>query len=111
MPQSQGDDAMTYIHNLAGAVFMATLGLSLTTSAIAQLGTSAPLGPIEKLKTAYLQYERAAVSGRLATDEIMLCSVIYEDLKKRAFGGDFSRLKVWADEYLRLPEAELTRSR
>jgi hypothetical protein len=67
--------------------------------------------PIERLKRAYLECERAAVNGRLATDEIMLCSVLYQELKQRAFDGDFQRLKAWADERLRAPEGRADRKR
>ena len=101
---------MISFRNFARAFVLAAVGLAVATHAIAQSDMSAaPEIPIASLKNAYLQCERAAVSGRLGTDEIMLCSVIYEELKQRAFGGDFSRLKAWADEYLRLAEAELLR--
>ena len=93
---------MLRIRNLTGAVGIATLALLMTSKGIAQAGTPhAQVIPLEKLKSAYLQCERTAVSGRLGTGEIMLCSVLYEELKQRAFGGDFPRLKAWADEQLR----------
>jgi hypothetical protein len=37
----------------------------------------------------------------METGAIMMCSVIYEELKHRAFDGDFPRLKAWADQHLR----------
>ena len=55
----------------------------------------------EQLKTAYLECERAALIEKLGSGDAMLCSVIYEDLKYREFGGDFLRLKAWADAILR----------
>jgi hypothetical protein len=77
------------------ATLAAILGL-LTATAHAQ-----PLGaaemPIDILKTVYLECERAAVGGALGSSEVMQCSVVYEELKRRAFGGDFRRLKAWSD--------------
>jgi hypothetical protein len=98
--------AMMCIRNLAGSVGIATLAV-LSLGVIAQAGTPLSGGiPLEKLKSAYLQCEHMAVKGKLGTGEIMLCSVLYEELKQRAFGGDFPRLKAWADEQLRPARAE-----
>ena len=97
---------MICIRNLT-AVGIATLALLAGSRVIAQAGTPhSGVTPLEKLKSAYLQCEQTAVSGRLGTGEIMLCSVLYEELKQRAFGGDFPRLKAWADEQLRPARAE-----
>lgn len=52
---------------------------------------------IDTLKQVYLVCERAAAKGDLDTGEIMRCAVVYEELKRRAFGGEFRRLKTWAD--------------
>lgn len=52
---------------------------------------------VDVLKEIYLNCERAAVRGDLDTGAIMRCSEVYEDLKRRAFGNDFKRLKAWAD--------------
>ena len=51
---------------------------------------------IEMLKRAYLSCSDAALRGRLQTGAVQQCSVIYEELKWRAFGGDFLRLFVWS---------------
>jgi len=51
---------------------------------------------VEALKTAYLWCDHAAASRRLSSADIMRCSVIYEELKQRAFGGDFERLLAWS---------------
>ena len=53
-------------------------------------------GPIYVLKREYLACDRAAVNGQLSTSGIMHCSIIYEALKHRAFGGDFEKLLDWA---------------
>ena len=103
---------MTHIRTLIGAVALVSHGLLLTSNAIAQVATPFPAKVlIEDLKSAYLQCERAAVSSKLATGDIMFCSVIYEELKQRAFGGEFTRLKAWADEHLRPAEANWQKAR
>jgi hypothetical protein len=52
--------------------------------------------PIVELKRVYLACNRAAIDGRLNTGGIMHCSVVYEELKRRAFGGDFHKLLAWS---------------
>ena len=52
--------------------------------------------PIAALKTAYLLCGRSAMKGELNTSEIMQCSVVYEELKLRAFDGDFEKLRAWS---------------
>lgn len=51
---------------------------------------------IEELKVTYLNCSREALAGRLGQGTIMGCSMVYEALKERAFGGDFSRLLAWS---------------
>jgi hypothetical protein len=51
---------------------------------------------IARLKTAYLTCSDAAGQGQLDTPQIMRCSVIYEELKRVAFNGDFYRLLAWS---------------
>ena len=92
---------MIRIRSLSAAAVL-TASLSAVSSAQTVPSARAQL-PIETQKTAYLECERAALNARLAAGEIMLCSVIYEEVKQRAFGGDFGRLKAWADERLRTP--------
>lgn len=52
--------------------------------------------PINELKSVYLSCGRAAVSGQMNTGGIMYCSIVYEELKRRAFGGDFEKLLAWS---------------
>jgi hypothetical protein len=52
---------------------------------------------IEELKGVYLGCEQAAAASRLGGDDVMYCSLIYEELKERAFGGEFRRIKSWLD--------------
>jgi len=51
---------------------------------------------IAQLKSMYLACSDAAHSGELGRAGIMQCSVIYEELKRRAFDGDFTRLLAWS---------------
>ena len=51
---------------------------------------------IAELKTIYLDCDRSAMSGQLGAAEMAACSIVYEELKKRAFDGDFDRFLVWS---------------
>lgn len=51
---------------------------------------------IDELKRFYLACDRASMRGRLAGTEVMHCSLVYEELKRRAFGGDFERFLAWS---------------
>lgn len=51
---------------------------------------------IGELKALYLRCSDAALQGRLASAEIGQCSIVYEELKRRAFDGDFDRLLAWS---------------
>lgn len=51
---------------------------------------------IDELKIAYLGCSRSALDGGLSKPGIMGCSVVYEELKRRAFDGDFERLLAWS---------------
>jgi hypothetical protein len=50
---------------------------------------------VDDLKRAYLACERAAAASRQGDGEIMHCSVVYEELKQRGFGGDYQSLRIW----------------
>ena len=52
---------------------------------------------VDALKREYLACDRSAMSGRLSSGGIMHCSMVYEELKRRAFGGDFDRLLAWSN--------------
>lgn len=52
--------------------------------------------PIAELKRVYLSCDRAATGGQLNSAAIMQCSIVYEELKRRAFGGDFGKLLAWS---------------
>lgn len=50
---------------------------------------------VEALKKHYLECERASTRGELDRDDIMACSVVYEVVKQRAFGGSYDALHAW----------------
>lgn len=60
-------------------------------------GQSVDTLSVNALKGAYQNCERAAMNSGLDNAEIMRCSVIYEELKRRAFDGDYRKLKAWWD--------------
>jgi len=51
---------------------------------------------VAQLKTIYLTCDRDAMRGILGAAEMGACSMVYEELKKRAFDGDFEKLLVWS---------------
>lgn len=52
--------------------------------------------PEYDLKAFYLRCSRVAVQRSLGSNEIALCSLGYEVLLKRTFGGDFFALLAWS---------------
>jgi hypothetical protein len=90
--------------DLVGSVARAAIGLAalmfVSLAAPMAHGQSPDGGPqavlIDELKSVYLSCSSAAADGRLDTAAIMQCSIVYEELKRRAFGGDFGRLLAWS---------------
>jgi hypothetical protein len=54
--------------------------------------------PVDSLKRLYLVCERAAINGTLSPDGVAYCSAVYDELTRRAFGGNFEKLWAWAKE-------------
>lgn len=54
---------------------------------------------VEDLKEIYLSCSGAAVNGQLDNAGVMQCSIVYELLKQRAFGGDFLRMLAWSQAH------------
>jgi hypothetical protein len=50
---------------------------------------------VEELKRVYLECDRAATHALLDLAVAAHCSMVGEELKHRAFGGDFDRLIAW----------------
>jgi hypothetical protein len=51
---------------------------------------------VAELKTIYLDCDRDVMRGLLGGAEAKACSVVYEELKKRAFDGDFDKFLAWS---------------
>lgn len=70
---------------------------------------AAGLGPEQQLdgshaqvlKRRYVECERAAGDGTLDHAAVLSCSVVYEELKQRVFGGSLDALHAW---WRRMPE-------
>jgi hypothetical protein len=59
-----------------------------------------------QLQSAYLQCERQAQAAALDSATAATCSMIYEALKQRVFGGDFDRLLAWWRQQQAQPAAQ-----
>lgn len=83
-------------HRRAAAVLLCLVA----SGAIAAPDPTRPEGlqraPVEELKAAYRECNRGALAGRLSQGAVMVCSEVYEALKHKGFGGDFSRLLTWS---------------
>ncbi|MBS0451320.1 MAG: hypothetical protein JSS14_08415 [Proteobacteria bacterium] len=99
---------MTNHRSLTVAATMAASILLATSASIAHAQTpesnyAAIDRDVRSLKTAYLRCEQAANERLLDLGEAATCSVIYEELLKIGFGGEFKRLLAWWDD-LRVAE-------
>lgn len=50
---------------------------------------------VDQLKRVYLDCEHSSQQGAMAFTQAARCSTVYEQLKARAFGGDFRRMHAW----------------
>jgi hypothetical protein len=58
-----------------------------------------------QLKRFYLECSRAAVRGRITSGDVQVCSVGYERLLQKSFGGDFRAFLDWRRQAVRRGEA------
>lgn len=49
----------------------------------------------DELKQVFLACDRGAATALLGAADAAACSLVYEELKERVFGGDFRRLVAW----------------
>lgn len=104
--RAQNDVALFRTLAAATALYAFAAGAALAPAV--QAGESGPAGqergldtalrelPEQDLKRLYLQCGRAATPGSIGRAGIVLCSVAYEILLKRTFGGDFFALLAWS---------------
>ena len=85
---------------LINAEVAVAAGPSLPTSEVAQAHGSVRAGiealSMQEAKQFYLDCSRAAMRGRLGSGETAVCSIGYEVLLERHFGGDFYALLAWS---------------
>ncbi len=79
-----------------GAVVVALLAADMPSAQTAAVEREPSALSIEELKQAHLACDREAMQRALPAAEAMMCSVIYERLKQRAFGGDFDSFLAWS---------------
>ncbi len=66
-----------------------------------QAGTHSDATPVAILKRAYLDCERRALAQPMTGGEVAQCSEIYEELKQRAFYGDWRLIREWTQSNLK----------
>jgi hypothetical protein len=71
--------------------------VAMVLSAGGGASASTEMQSVNQLKDSYIACENAARSTMLRREDAMQCSIIYEELKQRAFNGDFRLLKIWYD--------------
>ena len=82
-------------HVVSVTTFLCTALLSVTAFGQSESRDKKQL-TVAELKTIYLDCDRDAMRGILGASEIAACSMVYEELKKRAFDGDFEKFLVWS---------------
>ena len=94
-------------HPLTCLVLLAFVGLSPPASGQLDREWLSAVA-VDQLKRAYLHCDMLATQGLLDFGVIATCSMVSEELKHRAFGGDFGQLLAWwqAEKHAgRLPPA------
>ena len=81
-------------HRLALVAAAAAIAHAALAQAVPDRSELAGLS-VEELKSSYLQCDRRTTVAFLDAGEAAGCSVLYEELKQRVFGGDFERLLDW----------------
>jgi hypothetical protein len=90
------------VQSATAAAAVATL---LHSAAMAQPAAAAQADPTgrptaiatpEDLRATYLECDRLAMTTLLGAGTAATCSLVYEELKRRVFGGDFHRLWAWS---------------
>jgi hypothetical protein len=81
-------------HMALGTLLIAIGPASMSVSDAQDLASAHGDMPIKQLKDVYLDCEREAAASALGTDDVMYCSMAYEELKRREFHGNFERIRV-----------------
>ncbi len=97
---------MSLVHVTLSTMLIAISPASMLVSDAQDLASAHADMPIKQLKDVYLDCEREAAAGALGTDDVMYCSMAYEELKRREFHGNFERIRVWTEAQRRLESTE-----
>jgi hypothetical protein len=81
---------------LTGAALAQSQAPSLADDPLARLEAQLEQATADQLKAIYVDCSSEAEQRLLGTGEAMACSVVYETLKRRVFGGDFDALFAWS---------------
>jgi hypothetical protein len=96
--------------NTAPMSTIAAAAISVLALACAAAVAAEPRLPhlsVGDLKTLFLACDRVSMQGLMGAADAAQCSIVYEDLKARAFDGDFEKLLAWSREQHRLRQAAL----
>lgn len=63
-----------------------------------------------ELKRVFLVCDLASSRARLALHDAVQCSMVYEELKRRAFDGDYDKLLAWWRAQRSHPESQTANS-
>lgn len=69
--------------------------MSVVTNARASNRTQLSVVPVAELKAIYLECDQLASTNLLDFDTAVKCSMIYEELLKRGFGGSIEEFVQW----------------
>ena len=94
MPVLRGAFAVCLM--LTGAALAQSKAPSLADDPLARLEAQLEQATADQLKAIYIDCSSEAKQRLLGTGEAMACSIVYETLKRRVFGGGFEALFAWS---------------
>lgn len=80
----------------AGAAFAQSAELPSAFVFESRLVAELEAAPHEQLKEVYADCANESEARLLGSGEAAVCSIVYETLKRRVFGGDFEKLLAWS---------------
>lgn len=82
--------------SFAATAFAQSPGASSTLESEARFVAHLEQAPHEHIQAAYVACSAEAEQRLLGSGEAAMCSLVYETLKRRVFGGDFDALLAWS---------------
>jgi hypothetical protein len=96
----------SFLSSMRPPLAAALLACSAAGAAATELRTL----PVPELQRLYLACNREAERGLLSAGDAAACSLTYEELLRRGFGGDFKRLLAcWQAERAALTQSAVSR--